>query len=295
MRMKQDYIESGCLQRQGFLEMKRRLLATKRPKIVCPCFSVAMLRAILCWFITLKTLELLKGMPKQAYLWFFGLARKGGWTVTHFRADSLISFCPAVGRYCHKNTWHIKHCNWLTMVLAIPQTSQTCQRMFVLISYRKTPRLYFSRWIKEQSPHPRLIIWDAHSERWSKLWTLIKISPSHNFESSLLSRMGLTSLQSRNEVKESTMNAVWKKIWPGCVHNFAGFPRVCPVVTEFDNLAHKTGMEKVDEKDVNELLASHKQELTNEELIAIEQERAVEKRRQQQRRRTPLDSTISFA
>ncbi|MPC70611.1 hypothetical protein E2C01_064865 [Portunus trituberculatus] len=35
-------------------------------------------------------------------------------------------------------------------------------------------------------------------------------------------------------------------------------------------------MEEIDEKDVSELLTSHEQELTNEELIAIEQKRAVE-------------------
>ena len=82
--------------------------------------------------------------------------------------------------------------------------------------------------------------------------------------------------ESWNEVKESTMNAVWKKIWPECVHNFTGFPQVRPVVTEVVNLAHKVGMEEVDEEDVSELLTSHEKELTNEELIAIEQERAVE-------------------
>lgn len=48
-----------------------------------------------------------------------------------------------------------------------------------------------------------------------------------------------------------------EKIWPECVHNFTGFPQVCPVVTEVVNLVHKAGMEEVNEEDVNELLTSH--------------------------------------
>ncbi|KAG0721415.1 Tigger transposable element-derived protein 1 [Chionoecetes opilio] len=72
------------------------------------------------------------------------------------------------------------------------------------------------------------------------------------------------------------MNAVWKKLWPECVHNFKGFPEPTPVVREIVNLAHTAGMDEVGEEDIVELLASHDEELSNEDLMAIEQVRALE-------------------
>lgn len=82
--------------------------------------------------------------------------------------------------------------------------------------------------------------------------------------------------ESWKEMKQSTMNAVWKKLWPECVNNFTGFPNVKPVVTDIVNIAHGAGMNEVDEEGVNEVLESHGEELSNEDLMAIEQERAAD-------------------
>ncbi|KAG0702294.1 Tigger transposable element-derived protein 1 [Chionoecetes opilio] len=81
--------------------------------------------------------------------------------------------------------------------------------------------------------------------------------------------------ESWDEVTPSNMNAVWKKLWPECVHNFKGFPEPTPVVREIVNLAHTAGMDEVG-GDIVELLASHDEELSNEDLMAIEQVRALE-------------------
>lgn len=74
------------------------------------------------------------------------------------------------------------------------------------------------------------------------------------------------------EVKPSCMNGVWRKIWPECVH------RICaaevdgtPAVRhEISNLARESNFEGMEETDINELLTSHNQELSNEELLQLE-------------------------
>lgn len=68
------------------------------------------------------------------------------------------------------------------------------------------------------------------------------------------------------------MNGGWRKIWPECVH------RICaaevdgtPAVRhEISNLARESNFEGMEETDINELLTSHNQELSNEELLQLE-------------------------
>ncbi|KAK3875186.1 hypothetical protein Pcinc_019926 [Petrolisthes cinctipes] len=78
------------------------------------------------------------------------------------------------------------------------------------------------------------------------------------------------------EVSPSTMNGVWKKIWPECIYGFKGFPQQSILTKEIVMLAQQAGFEEVDENDVTELLESHNEELTNEDLMELEQERAHE-------------------
>ncbi|XP_014788567.1 tigger transposable element-derived protein 1-like [Octopus bimaculoides] len=82
-----------------------------------------------------------------------------------------------------------------------------------------------------------------------------------------------------NEVKLSTMNSVWKNIWPDCVRDFTDFPPVeslYQVQQDIVTLTNSAGFEEVKENDVIELLVSHRESLSNEELLLLEQDRAAE-------------------
>jgi len=68
------------------------------------------------------------------------------------------------------------------------------------------------------------------------------------------------------------MNTVWKKIWLECVHDFPGFPSVSDVCKDIVWLSHEAGFDEVDKDDTVKLLESHREILSNEDLIAIQQE-----------------------
>ena len=78
------------------------------------------------------------------------------------------------------------------------------------------------------------------------------------------------------EVSVSTMNAVWKKVWPECVHNFTGFADVPLITSQIVDLAQEAGFEEVDEEDVDDLLESHAEPFSNEDLMELEQQWALE-------------------
>ncbi|XP_029649971.1 tigger transposable element-derived protein 1-like [Octopus sinensis] len=85
--------------------------------------------------------------------------------------------------------------------------------------------------------------------------------------------------ESWNEIKLSTMNSVWKNMWPDCVRDFTDFPPVeslHQVQQDIVTLANSAGFEEVKENDVIELLESHGESLSNEELLLLEQDRAAE-------------------
>lgn len=219
----------------------------------------------------------LKGHAKASLPVIFRSSKKG-WMNSHtFQGWFTDHFCPVVERYCHqKNLAHkalllvdnapchptnLSDLSENVRVEFLPKnTTALLQPMdqgiiatFKAYYLRRT----FKKMIEAVDTDKSLSI--------TQFWKQFNIKDGIDIIA-----------ESWSEVKESTMNAVWKKIWPECVHNFTGFPQVRPVVTEVVNLAHKAGMEEVDEEDVSELLTSHEKELTNEELIAIEQERAVE-------------------
>ena len=76
------------------------------------------------------------------------------------------------------------------------------------------------------------------------------------------------------EVKTQAMNGVWRKIWPSVVNDFSGFPPVPDIHRDIALLARRAGFNAVDEDDVAELLDSHSQELTNDDLLERERQRA---------------------
>ena len=90
-------------------------------------------------------------------------------------------------------------------------------------------------------------------------------------------KMALENIEdSWAEASASTMNAVWKKVWPECVHNFTGFADVPLITSQIVDLAQEAGFEEVDEEDVDDLLESHAEPLSNEDLMELEQQWALE-------------------
>ncbi|XP_074854943.1 tigger transposable element-derived protein 1 [Carettochelys insculpta] len=79
------------------------------------------------------------------------------------------------------------------------------------------------------------------------------------------------------EVTQTCMNGVWGKLWPECVSDIKGFKDVVPdIKKDILGLAKKVGFDEVEEADITQLLQSHKEELTNEDLMQLEVLRAME-------------------
>ncbi|XP_065445765.1 tigger transposable element-derived protein 1-like [Chrysemys picta bellii] len=73
------------------------------------------------------------------------------------------------------------------------------------------------------------------------------------------------------EVTLQCMNGIWHCAWPDAVHRFMGFDAVPALEQEIVKLAKDVGFEEVEEEDEQELLESHAELLTNEELIELDQ------------------------
>nr|XP_032621542.1 tigger transposable element-derived protein 1-like [Chelonoidis abingdonii] len=81
------------------------------------------------------------------------------------------------------------------------------------------------------------------------------------------------------EVTQVYVNVVWGKLWPECVNVFKD---VVPAVKkDILGLAKKAGFDEVEEADVTQLLQSHREELTNEDLMQLEVTRAMEEEGQE--------------
>ena len=73
-----------------------------------------------------------------------------------------------------------------------------------------------------------------------------------------------------DEVKESNMNGVWRKLCPQFVNDFQGFEETLEAVThKLVALGNELDLD-LEVDDVNELLESHGEELTNEDLLELE-------------------------
>lgn len=82
--------------------------------------------------------------------------------------------------------------------------------------------------------------------------------------------------QSWEEVPRSCLNGVWKKLCPHFVHNFKGFSNndnVASANRKSLHFAQKLGFDELEDNDIDELLQSHQEELSNDDLLEIERER----------------------
>nr|XP_048704974.1 tigger transposable element-derived protein 1-like [Caretta caretta]XP_048704975.1 tigger transposable element-derived protein 1-like [Caretta caretta] len=73
------------------------------------------------------------------------------------------------------------------------------------------------------------------------------------------------------EVTLQSMNGVWCHAWPDAAHSFVGFDAVPGLEQAIVKLAKYVSFKKVEEEDVQELLESQAEQLTNE-LIELDQQ-----------------------
>ncbi|KAF0884784.1 TIGD1 protein, partial [Crocuta crocuta] len=80
------------------------------------------------------------------------------------------------------------------------------------------------------------------------------------------------------QLRPATMNSVWKKLWPECVQfqSVSQTDNISQLKQNIVTLAKNVAFEEVVEADVDQLLRSHEEDLSNEELLQLEQEPAGE-------------------
>ena len=81
------------------------------------------------------------------------------------------------------------------------------------------------------------------------------------------------------EVTQSCMKGVWKKIWPelSCSSDFNPENELSNSRQDIVDMARSVGFEDVDQANVDELLQSHLSEITNEDLLEMENDRENDK------------------
>nr|XP_032833715.1 tigger transposable element-derived protein 1 [Petromyzon marinus] len=94
------------------------------------------------------------------------------------------------------------------------------------------------------------------------------------------------------EMKQSNLNGVWRKLCPEFVSNFQGFTDTVEEVTE--NVVEMAGQLQLEvaPEDVGELLASHAHELSNEDLLQLEQQRLEEETQTQETPHPSLSTKV---
>jgi hypothetical protein len=75
------------------------------------------------------------------------------------------------------------------------------------------------------------------------------------------------------QITENNMRGVWKRILPHCV-NSSYFEET--VIEEIINTGRKLGFDELENDDVRELLSSHSEELTDDDLLLLDYQRAFE-------------------
>ena len=83
-------------------------------------------------------------------------------------------------------------------------------------------------------------------------------------------------------VSQPTLNCGWRSLWPEVVNNFQGFDSVDRVINQIIDAARRIGGDgfvDMTEQDVHELLDSHDEVPSDEDLIAISEEMLAEPHR----------------
>lgn len=73
-----------------------------------------------------------------------------------------------------------------------------------------------------------------------------------------------------DELTSECTNGAWRNVLPHFVHHYKGLDPFAAVKKQVVALAKELGLEDIDEKDIDELLEPHSENLTNEDLISLE-------------------------
>ncbi|KYO47120.1 BEN domain-containing protein 6 isoform A [Alligator mississippiensis] len=76
-----------------------------------------------------------------------------------------------------------------------------------------------------------------------------------------------------NDVTQQCLNGVWKNIWSAVMNDFQGFAAdefISDARHDIVEMAKSVGFEQVNEENVAELLDSHREELSNEDLLGLD-------------------------
>lgn len=82
-----------------------------------------------------------------------------------------------------------------------------------------------------------------------------------------------------NEITISCINRSWERLWPDCVQEFSGLDE--PAEALYQNIVDigkQIGLNDIQSQDIEDLIASHEEKLTTEELRTQEKQRAEEER-----------------
>ena len=213
----------------------------------------------------------LKGKNK-CHLPVFWRANKKAWVTGALSMDWLNNcFVPDVERYLSKKNLTFKvllildnapghpealqfaHPN-VEVVFLPPNTTSLIQPMdqgIIETFNRYYTRRTFNRILEAMENDPSLTVTDC--------WKLFNITDS------------ITIIKdSLDEVKQSTLNACWSKLWKECVNQC--LQHKLPAVKDIVDVARRLGGEglaDMKDDDVEELLQSHKEELNEDELEEI--------------------------
>jgi len=74
------------------------------------------------------------------------------------------------------------------------------------------------------------------------------------------------------EVTVSSTKGVWHKIWPSNENYDSNCDNLDMLIKEISEIAEEVGLDNVDPMDITEVLESHSQPLSNEELYDLAQQ-----------------------
>lgn len=80
-----------------------------------------------------------------------------------------------------------------------------------------------------------------------------------------------------DEITSETMNSVWKNLSDNCIQDFKNFEET--LMSLQDNiieLGKKVGFEELQPEDIQQLIDSHKEEISEEDFVKLKQERSIE-------------------
>uniref|UniRef100_A0A8C9R0F3 HTH CENPB-type domain-containing protein n=1 Tax=Scleropages formosus TaxID=113540 RepID=A0A8C9R0F3_SCLFO len=212
----------------------------------------------------------LKGINRNSLPVFWRSNKKGCMTQQVFYDYVQNYFCPLVEKYCRENSFSNKA---LLIIDSAPGHPTT------VIGYGDNVQVVFlpansSSLLLQPMEQGVISTFKAYYMQLVMKYLVDGLDSNSNLTIKELWKNYNMKIAIENiataweKIPEETMNAVWMKLLPEFVHDVKGFESVEKTIKEdIVKLAYRAGFEQVHTEDVEEVLDSHTEELTNEELI----------------------------